>query len=83
MREIRRQQAIPADRVCACDLDDPLHELRQGAGLVGGLGQYAAQRQGVGAGRDESGPVGGVLHGVGEDQGLLLPRGDGPFGEQG
>ena len=67
------EQAIAAVRVVAGLLQDPLDEAVERDRVVADrCAEHRAQREAVGPALHEPGPVGGVLHAVGEDQRLLL-----------
>ena len=57
-------------------LGHPLHDLLERFRLLGRGRSWMTERnvQGVRAGLDEAGTVGGILHGVHEDERLLLPQ---------
>ena len=80
----RRQQPVAGARVVAGGGDDGVDEPVEAARLLAqARAQHGAQGQGAGAGGDEAGAVGGVLHRVGEDEGLLLGLVEVPLAEQG
>ena len=71
--QVGRQDAVAQDRVVPGTLDDPLGEhVERGGGVAHCLPQHRADGQAVRPALHEAGPVRGVLHAVGEDQGLLL-----------
>jgi len=70
-----RQEAVAGEDVVAGVADRLVDELFKGLGsLAEGPAEDGAQGEAVRARLDEAGPVGGVLDGVGEDEGLLLRR---------
>src|SRR5699024_9949250 len=59
-----RQEAVPLGGVLTCAVDHGTHEGDQvGGGVADVVAHHRPQGQGVGAGGDETGPVGSVLHG--------------------